>query len=106
MGKDSGRQEHTSNPFGCHEAETQEELIRISISDPITEKDKVRELYDALVRLKKTNSRELPSSYRQFSDYIAAQTSRIRGKHGCSRVSFTIAVEEDAIRFIAAAENP
>jgi hypothetical protein len=105
MGKDSEGRKEAANTALRSAAETQREHIRISISDPIREKEKVRELYDALRRLHRTDSKELPASYRQFTKYIAEQTSRIREENGCARVAFTIAVEEDAIRFIAAAEK-
>ena len=81
------------------------ETIRISISDPKSEEEKVRLLYDALLRIKGTESGETPISYAQFAKYIAAQTRGIREKYGCSAVAFTIALEEDAIRFTAAADN-
>ncbi len=81
------------------------EAVRISISDPKTEEEKVRMLYDALLHMRKTDSQESSLSYRQFAKYIAAQTASIREKYGCSKVAFTIALEEDAIRFTASAEN-
>ena len=86
-------------------AKTQAEAIRISISDPKAEEDKVRLLYDALVRIKGKESQQAPISYQQFAKYIATQTSGIQKKHGCSKVAFSIALEEDSIRFTAAAEN-
>ena len=95
------RKTHTSP----QSIESSGEAIRISLSDPKIEKDKVRFLYDALLRLKKANSQEVPLSYQQFAKYIASQTTGIQEKYGCSKVSFSIALEEDAIRFKAAAEN-
>ncbi len=80
-------------------------IVRISISDPKAEEEKVRELYDALLRIKKNDSQESPISYQQFTKYIISQTHGIRQRYGCSRVTFTIALEEDAIRFTAAADN-
>ncbi len=81
------------------------EAVRISLSDPKTEEEKVRMLYDALVRMRKADSKEAHLSYQQFAKYIATQTHGIREKYGCSKVAFTIALEEDAIRFTAAADN-
>jgi hypothetical protein len=81
------------------------EKVRISITDPKAEEEKVRLLYDALLRTKKTNPGETPISYAQFAKYIASQTHGIREKYGCTAVAFTIALEEDAIRFTAAADN-
>jgi hypothetical protein len=85
-------------------AKTPAEAIRISISDPKTEEDKVRLLYDALIRIKGKESQQAPISYQQFAKYIATQTSGIQKKHGCAKVAFSIALDEDAIRFTAAAE--
>ena len=86
-------------------AELPSEAIRILISDPKIEKEKVQQLYDALLRIKGTDSKETPISYRQFAKYIAARTQDMREKHGCSRVAYIIALEEGAIRFTAAAED-
>jgi hypothetical protein len=86
-------------------SQTPSEAIRISISDPGREGGKVHLLYDALLRIRSADSRKSPVSYQQFAKYIEAQTLGIRQKYGCSKVAFTIALEEDAIRFTAAAEN-
>ncbi len=86
-------------------AETGSKTLSISISNPKSEKEKVRQLFDTLVRLKKSRSQDPPISYPQFAKYIEAQAAGIREKHGCSRVAFTIAVEEDSIRFTAAADT-
>ncbi len=81
------------------------EAVRISIADPKAEEDKVRLLYDSLLRVKKTESGETPIPYAQFAKYIATQTRSIREKYGCSAVAFTIALDEDAIRFTAVADS-
>jgi hypothetical protein len=88
-----------------HPAGQVEEAVRISIADPKAEEEQVRTLYDALLRIKGPNAKETPPSYRQFANYIATQTCSIREKYGCSKVAFTIALEDDAIRFTAAAEK-
>jgi hypothetical protein len=79
--------------------------VRISISDPENEAEKVRELYEALLQIKGTDKQETQLSYPQFAKYIAAQTQSIQDKYGCPNVAFTIALENDAIRFTAVAEN-
>jgi hypothetical protein len=81
------------------------ESVRISISDPKSEEEKVRILYGALLKIKRTESGDTPISYAQFAKYISTQTRGIREKYGCSSVSFTIALDEDAVRFTAAADN-
>jgi hypothetical protein len=84
---------------------TAPEAVRISIADPNAEEDKIRLLYDSLVRIKKTGTGETPIPYAQFAKYIATQTRSIREKYGCSAVAFTIALDEHAIRFTAAADS-
>lgn len=84
---------------------TPAEAIRISISDPTVEEEKVRQLYDVLMHLKRKETQETPISYQQFAKYIATQTLGLQKKYGCARVAFTIALDEDALRFTAAADN-
>ena len=86
-------------------AKSPDGAVRISFSDPAAEEEKVRQLYEALLRVKGTRAGEKPISYPQFARYIATQTHAIRKKYGCSAVAFTISMEEDAIRFTASAEN-
>jgi len=81
------------------------ETVRISISDPKSEEDKIRVLYDVLLRIKGTDSGEAPIPYTQFLKYITTKTRSIREKYSCHTVAFTLALDEDAIRFTAAAES-
>ncbi len=87
-------------------AESAVPKVRILISDPKADEQKIQNLYDALLRIKGTETKEAPLSYQQFAKYIAAQTRSICERHNCSAVAFTIALEENAIRFTATAENP
>lgn len=81
------------------------ETIRVSLSDPNGEEEKIRQLYDTLLRIKKSHGQESSVSYDQFAKYISKQAQTIQKRFGCSRVAFTVALEEDAIRFTAAAET-
>jgi hypothetical protein len=81
------------------------ERIRVSISDPRTEEEKVHQLYDALLRITSTSMEGTHIPYSQFAKYIATQADGIRQKFGCPAVAFTIALEEGVIRFTAAAES-
>ncbi len=81
------------------------EALRVSITDPDAEEAKVRQLYDVLMRIRKKDAGETPISYRQFSKYIATQTFGLRRKYGCAKVAFTIATDEDSLRFTASADN-
>ncbi len=95
----------TAAPPPPSPAESRADAVRISIADPDAEEEKVRELYRALVHLKQPGGKETRISYEQFVRYIAAQTQGIRKKYGCPAVAFTIALEEDSVRFTAAADK-
>jgi len=80
--------------------------IAISIADPGTEAEKVRDLYEGLQSVRSKDTKGFPNiSYRQFSDYIAAQTRGIREKSGCTSVIFRVLLEKDSIRFTAKADD-
>ncbi len=100
--------ESSSNAKATHLAaqiETPRKAVRISIANPEAEEEKVQDLYNALLQTREKNAKDsLKISYQQFSTYIFNQTIAIRRKYGCSRVTFTIALEENELRFMAAAE--
>ena len=72
----------------------------------MSDSGKIRELYDALVRLSGKHTKEAPKiSFKRFSSYVTAQAQTIRQKYNCPGVIFTLALEEDAIKFRAAASD-
>jgi len=80
--------------------------ISVSISNPENEPEKVRQLYDALVRMRNLGPPAPPPiSYQQFVKYIAAQTQGIKSKSRCGSVRFTLTVESDAVKFTAKGES-
>jgi hypothetical protein len=78
--------------------------IQVSIADPQLEEDKVKELYDSLLRIAGNQAKEQTRiTFQQFSEYIARQTHTIRMKYGCTSVVFSIGTEENSIKFVAKA---
>ncbi len=83
-----------------------EGVFRVCIEDPESQEERIRELYNALIRLNARQAKETPQiSFRRFASYIVAQTQNIRQKYNCPGVVFTLALEEDAIKFRAEAAN-
>ncbi|MBZ5497921.1 MAG: hypothetical protein LAP85_16070 [Acidobacteriia bacterium] len=88
------------------QADSSHRRVQISISDPKAEADKVRHLYDELLRMRGDHTKESPSiSYQQFASYIANQTQGIKKKYQCASVTFRIALEEKTLKFTAKADN-
>jgi len=54
---------------------------------------------------KSKDHKQAPISTSSSPKYIATQTQGIQKKHGCTKVAFTIALDEDAIRFTATAKT-
>jgi hypothetical protein len=100
-----GPASEASSPSAAAKKKPADEKIRVSLSNPQAEGDKVKSLYDALLHYKKANLEEIPFSYNQFATYIASQTQHIRINKGCSHVTFTVSLEGDAVRFTATAEK-
>ncbi len=76
--------------------------VAISISDPESEGENVRRLYDELLRMKRVLSGQSPDiSYQQFTSYIAKKTLGIKDAQRCNSVTFRIALENNNIRFFA-----
>jgi hypothetical protein len=65
----------------------------------------VRQLYDVLIHLRRKETQETPLSYAQFAKYIATQTLGLQKKYGCARVAFTIALDDNALRFTATSDD-
>ena len=80
------------------------EEIRVAITDPESEEEKVRQLYQSLLNMRGRHIRAPASiTYAQFLNYIATQTRTIRGRWGCKSVIFTLAIEDNAVKFTARA---
>ncbi len=79
---------------------------KVVIHDPESEEDKVRALYQALVDIThKKPGQNPPVSYDQFLKFISTQTKSLQQKFGCSAVAFNLALEKDAVKFTARAED-
>jgi hypothetical protein len=83
------------------------DTFSVDIADPVSEQGKIRELYEAVVRLGGPRAQEAPRvSYDSFAAYVSNQTTAIRRKYQCSTVAFAVALEADKIRFWATAGRP
>jgi hypothetical protein len=76
--------------------------IQVSISDPASDAEKIRQLYTWLNDMRSQRQEALPQiSYQQFEKYVSAQTTGIKQRFGCTSVVFRVFLEEDAIKFTA-----
>jgi hypothetical protein len=72
--------------------------------DPAAEPDKVRELYDHLVRAKRSCGEPVDDvSFDRFERMIGAQVRQIKEKLNCEEIEFTIEIADGAVKFKAKA---
>ena len=75
---------------------------QVSIADPDAEPERVQELYQSFLAFRRGDPNEAPSfPFDRFAKYISAQTRELRTRYACSRVVFTVALEDAAVRFRA-----
>ena len=96
-------------------ASTTTDAVRVSISDPVMEEEKIHELYDAFTGLsnrRDTSEKsydEVPLfsllSWPQFLRYITDRVQRIRQDTGCVAVAFTLSSGDDAVHFTSEAQK-
>lgn len=80
--------------------------VSVAIGDASRDEGKVRELYEALVRMRVGNDKQsAPVSYAQFAKYISNQTHNLQSKFRCDSVVFTITKADKDIKFTARAEK-
>jgi hypothetical protein len=80
--------------------------IQVSITDPASDGDKIRQLYTWLNSMRSQRREALPQiSYQQFEKYVSAQTTGIKQRFGCTSVVFRVFLEEDAIKFTARGDS-
>ncbi len=80
--------------------------ISVVISDPAAEEETVRRLYQSLVKMNKAfqpGSGAVP--FERFAAYLTRQTQELRRKYDCSRVVFTLAIQDASVRFKARPYN-
>jgi len=103
----SGAQGGPVSPALIRNARSEEKSseVQIMIADVCVEADKVRRLYDELLRMRGSANDAPKVSFQQFEQYIAHQIRGIRKKCQCAGVTFRIALENKAIKFTAKANN-
>ena len=86
---------------------TQSSDFRIQCSDPETESEKVRALFNAMVEAKK-RAGEKPNaagSFESFQSFVKKKTEQIRKEQKCNSVEYSVEVEKGQVKLKAKA-NP
>jgi hypothetical protein len=106
-----GREEGKTGSFRPHDrqdpapeasAQTPARVYQVSIADPEAEPERIRELYQSLLALRKGDAAGAPSlPFDRFARYISDQTRELRSRYACGRVVFTVSLDDAAVRFRA-----
>lgn len=71
-----------------------------SLSDPVNQLDKLRDLYDALMDARRAVGHDVVPFHR-FADLVKRQVSDLQQRHRAAEVSFRVVVEEGKVSFKA-----
>jgi hypothetical protein len=72
----------------------------VSLADPEAEEERVRELYEGLLSARGIGAAAGPEiPLERFRSYLIRQTSSLRNKYHCERVTFILEVGDTAVRF-------
>ncbi|NWG12895.1 MAG: hypothetical protein HXY20_05090 [Acidobacteria bacterium] len=89
-------------PAGARPEASPKPVVTVVISDPAAETQNVRKLYQSLVQMNKTCQPDSPTvSFERFASYLTRQTEELQKKYDCSCVVFTLAIQDDSVRFMA-----
>jgi len=71
-----------------------------ALSDPVTQIDKLRDLYDALMDARREHGHEVVPFHR-FADLVKRQVTELRQRHQSDEVSFRVVVDGGRVSFKA-----
>ena len=92
---------------GGRKGKAQSSDFRVQCSDPETESEKVRALFNAMVEAKK-RAGEKPNaagSFESFQSFVKKKTEQIRKEQKCNSVEYSVEVEKGQVKLKAKA-NP
>ncbi|HEV2349943.1 MAG TPA: MXAN_5187 C-terminal domain-containing protein [Terriglobia bacterium] len=78
-------------------------VVRVTCSDPASEKEKVDQLLKAVVEAKRTVGESVDNiDPLAFARFVGDKTKQIRDSLGCEKVQFSVSVEEGKVKLKAA----
>jgi len=78
------------------------EPLKVKITDPNTERDTVRQLFDALSTAKlHTNEASTPGNFDSFASFVQKKTNELRTKYHCKEVEYEVEMKEGKVKLVA-----
>ena len=92
--------------FGARRHEVEEKpldsTVRVTCSDPSSEKEKIDQLLKAVVDAKRQAGESVDNiDPLAFAKFVGDKTRQIRASEGCEKVQFSVSVEEGKVKFKA-----
>ncbi len=82
------------------------EPFRVTCSDPETEQDGIRSLYDAVVAAKRRAGEAAPTgSFESFRAFVKRKTEQLRRQYGCAAVEYVVEVTAGQVKLKAKAKS-
>jgi hypothetical protein len=86
-----------------HHAAHEYEPLKVNITDPKTESDSVRTLFDALANARKQANENGggPATFDSFQTFVRRKTDEIRSKYHCQAVEYEVELKDGKVKLKA-----
>jgi hypothetical protein len=102
QGREEGRDAASAARASAKETETSVEPVSFVCLDVHKEVGVVKELYNSLIEAKLKCGESIDGlSFPKFHRLVAAKSDGLKERHGCDRVTFSVAVEDGHVSFKA-----
>lgn len=86
-----------------HHIRQEYEPLKVNITDPGSERDNVRSLYDALANARKQANENGggPTTFDSFQSFVSKKTDEIRSKYHCQAVEYEVELKDGKVKLKA-----
>jgi hypothetical protein len=82
----------------------EEKPFSIACSDPASEKETVKKLFEAMAEARKKTGSPADASFSSFQNFVQKKTEQLRRQYGCHSVQYTVELSDGQVRLKAKAK--
>jgi hypothetical protein len=82
----------------------EEQPFSVACSDPASEKETVKKLFEAMAEARKKTGSPADASFASFQNFVQKKTEQLRRQYGCHSVQYTVELSDGQVRLKAKAK--
>ena len=91
--------------YGIAKKNVEEGPFSVQCSDATAEREKVEQLYQALVTAKKKAGESVSGNLNSFTNFLQKKTSELRKQHSCEAVVYSVELQDGQVKLKAKAKT-